>query len=87
MKERAKRTGTVCIIRKMGTGIRYAYWATLRKAAIYNSKTPRDDMFNSPDYTWCLDTESVGSVKEAKALAREYAKKLGVRIARYDERI
>lgn len=63
------------------------YWATLRKAAIYNSKTPRDDMYNSPDYTFCVDTESVGSVKEAKELARDYAKKLGLRIARYDERL
>lgn len=44
-------------------------------------------MFNSPDYTWAVDTESVGSVAAAKGLAREYAKKLGVRIARYDERI
>lgn len=63
------------------------YWATLRKAHIYNSKTFRDEMYNSPDYTFCVDTESVGSVKEAKVLAREYAKKLGLRIARYDERL
>lgn len=64
-----------------------SYWATLRKAHIYNSKTPRDDMYNSPDYTFCVDTESVGSAKEAKALGRSYAKKLGLRIARYDERL
>lgn len=88
-----KPRSVICIIRAcdlnpINTGHAAAkYWATLRKAAIYNSKTPRDDMYNSPDYTFCVDTEIVGSVKEAKELARDYAKKLGLRIARYDERL
>lgn len=81
----------ICIIRKVATwnpiNMGGRYWATLRYAHIFNGKAPRDDMYNSPDYTWCLDTESVGSVREAKKLARGYAKNLGLRIARYDERM
>lgn len=89
-----KQNRVVCIIRRVATVDLMAvkpspmkYWATLRYAHIYSSKTPRDDMYNSPDYTFCVDTESVGSVGSVKELARDYAKKLGLRIARYDERL
>jgi hypothetical protein len=88
-----KLTRVTCIIRHTAAAYGLGgpdtphYWATLRKAHIYNSKTPRDDMYNSPEYTWCLDTESAPTVKAAKQLARDYAKKLGLRIARFDERL
>src|SRR5574343_1988310 len=78
------RNRVVCIIRKVATwnpiNTGQMYWATLRYAHIYSSKTPRDEMYNSPDYMWAVDTEIADSIKEAKALARGYAKKLGLRI-------
>lgn len=64
-----------------------AYWATLRKASMMDGKLPRDETYNHPDFTWCMDTEQAPTVREAKQLARDYAKKLGVKIARFDERI
>ncbi len=80
----------VCIIREfhgshLNRGL--GYWITLRPAFLFSGKRLADDMLNHPLYTWCFDSEAVDTIGQAEKLARHYAKALGVKIARYDERI
>ena len=80
----------VCIIREfhgshLNRGL--GYWITLRPEQMLDGKHLKDDSYNHPLYTWCFDSEAGETIGQAKKLARHYAKALGVKIVKFDERI